>query len=98
MSLIKCIECNHEVSGFAESCPNCGCPISMSTNRKKDNNIYSVILVSCGERKVKIIKQIREIVGCDFTEIHLSASLVLKLNVCTKAPKAPNALNVIQLR
>jgi len=34
MALIKCVECNHEVSEFAESCPNCGCPISISKNKK----------------------------------------------------------------
>ncbi len=28
MSLIKCCECNNEVSEYAEKCPNCGCPIN----------------------------------------------------------------------
>lgn len=27
MSLIKCPECNKQVSTFAENCPECGCPI-----------------------------------------------------------------------
>lgn len=27
MALIKCPECNKEISSFAESCPNCGFPI-----------------------------------------------------------------------
>jgi hypothetical protein len=26
MALIKCYECNHEISSEAESCPNCGAP------------------------------------------------------------------------
>ena len=26
--LIKCTECGHDVSDKAESCPNCGCPVS----------------------------------------------------------------------
>ena len=68
MSLIKCIECNHEVSGFAESCPNCGCPISISKNKKNANNIYSVILISCDERKVKIIQEVRKITGFDLAK------------------------------
>jgi hypothetical protein len=31
MSLTICPECNHEVSNLAETCPNCGRPISAST-------------------------------------------------------------------
>lgn len=68
MALIKCVECNHEVSEFAESCPNCGCPISISKNKKNANNTYSVILISCGERKVKIIQQVRKITGFDLSK------------------------------
>ena len=29
MALIKCPECNHDVSEYADSCPNCGCPIGV---------------------------------------------------------------------
>ena len=29
MSLLKCPECNHDVSEYAEVCPNCGCPIEV---------------------------------------------------------------------
>ncbi len=28
MALIKCPECNHEVSSIADSCPNCGYPLA----------------------------------------------------------------------
>jgi len=28
MALIKCRECNHEVSDKAEACPNCGAPVA----------------------------------------------------------------------
>jgi hypothetical protein len=30
MSLIKCPECNKEISDKAKSCPNCGCPININ--------------------------------------------------------------------
>lgn len=30
MSLIKCPECDKEISNKAEKCPNCACPISAS--------------------------------------------------------------------
>lgn len=34
MSLIKCPECNKEISDKAISCPNCGCPINTNTKYK----------------------------------------------------------------
>lgn len=34
MSLIKCPECNKEISDKAKSCPNCGCPININTKYK----------------------------------------------------------------
>lgn len=39
MALIKCPECGHDMSSYAISCPNCGCP-NMLTNKKT----YNVIL------------------------------------------------------
>ena len=29
MALIKCRECGEEISSFASSCPNCGCPMEI---------------------------------------------------------------------
>lgn len=34
MALIKCPECGKEISDQASSCPNCGCPISISNNQQ----------------------------------------------------------------
>ena len=31
MALIKCVECGHEVSNKAVSCPYCGCPVSVNS-------------------------------------------------------------------
>lgn len=39
MALIKCPECNHDMSSFAEKCPNCGFP-----NRVEEYKKYNVIL------------------------------------------------------
>lgn len=39
MALIKCDECGKEISGKAESCPNCGTP------HKKRSNVFGVLLV-----------------------------------------------------
>ena len=32
MGLIKCKDCNKEVSPSAEKCPSCGCPIKKKSN------------------------------------------------------------------
>ena len=41
MSLLKCPECNSDVSEYAESCPNCGCPINII--KEKQNRLYTII-------------------------------------------------------
>lgn len=72
MALLKCIECNHEVSEFADSCPYCGCPVSMSmlTDRNdiEPNKKYSIRLSQRGTSPVKTIKKIREITGLGLAE------------------------------
>ncbi len=35
MALIKCDECNHDVSNKAASCPNCGAPISKTASKQQ---------------------------------------------------------------
>lgn len=72
MALIKCIECNNDVSEFADSCPHCGCPVSMSKranqNNKIDNSKYSVILSQRGVSPVKTIDKIRKVTGLSLAE------------------------------
>lgn len=38
MSILKCSECGHGVSEYADKCPECGCPISVIKNNIKSNN------------------------------------------------------------
>lgn len=64
MSLKKCEECGKEVSDKADSCPNCGCPItknvlcpycnfdSGNTFKEIQKSGYSITCTNCG----KIIK------------------------------------------
>ena len=43
MSLIQCPECGHDVSTFAETCPNCGCPTSIMEEIKKDCTVCEIL-------------------------------------------------------
>lgn len=45
MSLLKCPECNTDVSEYAEKCPTCGCPIAIIKNscNKKNGHLFSII-------------------------------------------------------
>lgn len=44
MSLLKCPECNSNVSEYAEACPNCGCPINIIKEKQKNpNHLYTII-------------------------------------------------------
>lgn len=38
MALIKCIECNKEISDKAKSCPHCGCPVNINETSTIKNN------------------------------------------------------------
>lgn len=50
MALIKCPECNQEISSHASHCPNCGCPIetikaeTRSIQKKKIKRVVPVLL------------------------------------------------------
>lgn len=41
MALIKCPECNHEISDMAPACPNCGCPINKQKRISRLKNIFN---------------------------------------------------------
>ncbi len=36
MALLKCIECGHDVSEYAQACPYCGCPISIIKQKQDE--------------------------------------------------------------
>ena len=54
MALIKCPECNRQVSNRAESCPNCGCPISSSKIPTNDDQGYAQIRVVCKTTTISV--------------------------------------------
>ncbi len=61
MALIKCIECGNNVSEYAESCPKCGCPMSVIKNKtikenfEKENQISNEQCPLCSAKKPHII-------------------------------------------
>lgn len=67
MAIIKCTECGHDVSSFAEKCPNCGCPMNIildNGNKRGDDNtetLYNVVLLNAGSHSLSIIRFVREL-------------------------------------
>lgn len=55
MSLIKCPECGKEISDKSTSCPNCGCPVSVT----KENDVFFD-----AKKFNKEIKKIKKDSGC----------------------------------
>lgn len=60
MALQKCIECGHEVSTYADKCPNCGCPVSITKGVESEKYV-DVILVDAGKNILNVIRFIREL-------------------------------------
>lgn len=48
MSILRCIECGHDVSSFADRCPNCGCPVNVILDNQHNaiGKKYDVVLES----------------------------------------------------
>ena len=65
MALIKCPECENNVSEYADRCPNCGCPIDIIKNKTDaklenvKNNLPDTCPI-CGESS----KNIRDDMTC----------------------------------
>ena len=60
MALQKCTECGHDVSTYADKCPNCGCPISV-INSTQEDGFVDVVLVKSGQNKLNVIRFVREL-------------------------------------
>lgn len=75
MALIKCIECNREISDKAVACPHCGCPNecqngNTTTTRPnntitiggKDYDLSNIIPKVNKQQKLDAIKELRELI------------------------------------
>lgn len=51
MALIKCPECENEISDKAEACPKCGCPISKASDSISETSSSSYVY----KRKIPIV-------------------------------------------
>lgn len=63
MSLLKCPECNNNVSEYAEKCQVCGCPIEIIKRVYNKNSIKYVVKMKPypNSNKIKIVSRIMEI-------------------------------------
>ena len=48
MALVKCEECQTEISDKAKTCPNCGCPIEKNNKKTCKSNILAGIMLLFG--------------------------------------------------
>ena len=55
MSLLKCPECGKDVSEFAESCPNCGCPVSIIKKNIEKGEYCKINNVQYTKEKIKTL-------------------------------------------
>jgi RNA polymerase subunit RPABC4/transcription elongation factor Spt4 len=92
--LIKCPECKKEVSDKAQSCPNCGYPITEKPNSNEyiiDNvkyNIESVIKLKQNGRHVGAIKELARICNIEVGEAKKIFDRI-NISVVRSEPKCP---------
>ena len=73
MALIKCPECNHEISEHAQMCIYCGCPMSKikellnkavpKTTKKASIKVNSAVFKTLSDEQKLLVEEI-----CHFTE------------------------------
>lgn len=71
MALIKCPECNKEISDKAKACIHCGYPIAeylQNSDNKKESEYKQIRLINFYDNKVKAIALVREITGLGLKE------------------------------
>lgn len=68
MSLIKCPECNNNVSEYADKCPNCGCPIDKIKEKEFTHNDEKISCPLCHttREKSKLISNQNKCVVCGY--------------------------------
>ncbi len=65
--LIKCPECEKEISDKSKQCIHCGYPLT-ETNNSNKNSLYKISLVGCTNDKIQMIKIVRETTGLGLAE------------------------------
>lgn len=72
MPIIKCSECGHDVSTYAEQCQNCGCPMNVILSSQElvsNPNLYSVELLSIMKgQRMKVLRFLKESRSLEFDE------------------------------
>lgn len=75
MAIINCPECGKEISDKSKHCIHCGFPLEKDEAKiDQGNSSYKVMLLSNGNSKVSVIKEIREITGCSLSNANILVS------------------------
>lgn len=100
MALIKCPECEREISSMAESCPHCGYPIKTTTIKSAVS--YNIILENCGYDYIKVIQKLRILLNCSLKEakdyVDNVPSIIIRNVEYTKATALKNSLESLGAR
>lgn len=70
MSLIICKECGAKVSDQAQTCPQCGCPVTESVNNsnKNDQLIYGIVNNPNNKTRYSMAQELSQITGLTMNE------------------------------
>jgi len=73
MALIKCPECNNQISDKAYACPKCGYPINQELNKNQNNlyfyDVYFISFSLNNDKKIKTIAYLRNIHNLSLSEV-----------------------------
>ena len=84
MALIKCPECNKEISDKAISCPQCGCPINFINN-------YCIYIVGHRDTDTAVLAGLNEVLNLELDYdgvVKILDNLPYKLCECTNKEEA----------
>lgn len=101
MALIKCPECNREISDKAASCPHCGYPISNTQSQTEINTNFNIVLYGFSAPKIDAVKSLShslQISLSESLEFFNSIPCIIKRNIPAQdANRIKNTLDNIKI-
>lgn len=80
MALIKCPECNNEISDKSNQCIHCGYPLQIAKNTECSINgkVHDLSFILNNEDKIKSIKIFRDLTGCGLKDAKLTIDTIIE--------------------